>query len=104
VGDYRFADGVITAQVTRDGRLVEVSGSGTGPVEAMVNALAAQGCVLAVRDYTEHAMTAGADATAAAYVEAELDGVVRWGVGIDTDIVRACLLAVTSAANRRVSG
>jgi 2-isopropylmalate synthase len=53
-----------------------------------------------VRDYAEHALTAGADARAAAYVEAEIDGVVRWGVGIDANIVNASLQALMSAVNR----
>jgi len=53
-----------------------------------------------VLDYHEHALTAGGDAQAAAYVECEVDGVVRWGVGVDANIVTASLKAVASAVNR----
>ena len=37
----------------------------------------------------------------AAYVEAEVDGEVRWGIGVDQNIVTASLRAVASAVNRR---
>ncbi len=53
-----------------------------------------------VRDYTEHAMSGGADAKAAAYVECAMpDGSVVWGVGIHPDVATASVRAVLSAAN-----
>ena len=51
-------------------------------------------------DYTEHALTEGTDAQAAAYVECEIGGQVFWGVGIDTNTVTASMRAVLSAVNR----
>ena len=42
-----------------------------------------------VLDYSEHAMSQGRDARAAAYVEAAVDGQIVWGVGIDSSITRA---------------
>jgi 2-isopropylmalate synthase len=53
-----------------------------------------------VLDYAEHAMSAGGDAAAAAYVECAVGERVLWGVGVDTSIVRASLNAVVSAVNR----
>ena len=53
-----------------------------------------------VLDYAEHALSAGEDAQAAAYVESEVDGATVWGVGIDANIVTASLHAVASAVNR----
>ena len=50
-----------------------------------------------VLDYAEHALSAGGDAQAAAYVECEVDGETRWGVGIDPNIVTASLNAIVSA-------
>jgi 2-isopropylmalate synthase len=100
VEDYRFHDGSITADVALGDRRTEVSGSGTGPIGALVAALQSAGVDVNVRDYTEHALTAGADARAAAYVEAEVDGTVVWGVGIDANIVSASLHALMSAVDR----
>ena len=52
-------------------------------------------------DYHEHALTAGSEASAVAYVQATGAGGERtWGVGIDSSILDASLHAVISAANR----
>ena len=53
-----------------------------------------------VLDYTEHAIGAGADARAAAFVEVAVGGRVLWGVGIDSNILLSSLYAVVSAVNR----
>jgi len=53
-----------------------------------------------VRDYVEHALAAGGDAKAAAYLECDVGGRVFWGVGIDPSTTRAALKAVVSAINR----
>ena len=55
-------------------------------------------------DYNEHALTAGTNAQAAAYVECEIGGGVYWGVGIDTNTVMASMRAVLSAVNRARRG
>jgi 2-isopropylmalate synthase len=52
-------------------------------------------------DYLEHAVGAGSDATAVAYVEATGAGVGSlWGVGMSPNILTASLKAVVSAVNR----
>jgi 2-isopropylmalate synthase len=54
-----------------------------------------------VVDYAEHAVSAGTDATAATYVEAQDgSGLVRWGVGMDESILTSSLRAVLCAVNR----
>jgi 2-isopropylmalate synthase len=83
-----------------DGEHVELSGSGNGPIAAFVDALAQVGQDVRVLDYTEHALSAGGDAVAAAYVECAVGDKVLWGVGIDANIVTASLKAVLSAVNR----
>ena len=57
-----------------------------------------------VLDYAEHALSAGGDARAAAYVECAVGERVLWGVGIDPNIVTASLKAVVSAVNRAERG
>lgn len=92
----------ITAQITVNDNKVEVSGSGNGPLSAFKNALENQ-CQVKVNlvDYQEHAVGAGADATAAAYVEIETaNRQAWWGVGIDSNIVTASFHALISAINR----
>ena len=90
----------ITAVVLVDGVEKEISGSGNGPLAAFVEALGTVGYDVRVLDYSEHAMTAGDDAEAASYVEAEVNGETVWGVGIASSITTASLRAVVSAVNR----
>ncbi len=92
----------VTAQVRLRDREFEVTGSGNGPLAAFKGALAEKcGVKISLVDYQEHAVGAGADATAAAYVEIETtDRRVWWGVGVDSNIVTARFQALVSAINR----
>ncbi len=90
----------ITATVKIDGVKTEIKGAGNGPLAAFVDALSGVGIDVSVLDYSEHAMSAGEEAQAAAYVEASVGGRTVWGVGIATSITTASLRAVVSAVNR----
>jgi 2-isopropylmalate synthase len=92
----------ITACLLVGGAPAEIAGEGNGPLSAFVHGLAKDlGVAVNVHDYAEHAVSAGSDAQAVAYVEAaDPDGTVRWGVGIDDSIIAASLKAVVSALNR----
>jgi 2-isopropylmalate synthase len=90
----------LTAVVEIEGDEHEITGSGNGPIAAFVDALAGVGYDVRVLDYSEHALTAGDDARAAAYVECTIGDRIYWGVGVDSSIVFASLRAVVSAVNR----
>ncbi|MFC0039096.1 2-isopropylmalate synthase [Actinomadura rayongensis] len=90
----------LSCDVRVDGEIREIEGVGNGPVSAFEDALAGIGVRVHVLDYAEHAMSAGGDARAAAYVECDVDGTSVWGVGIDGNIVTASLKAILSAVNR----
>jgi len=94
----------VTARVVDEGREREIVGEGNGPVSAFVDAISTLDHQVRVLDYHEHALSAGGDALAAAYVECEVgdgeDSEVLWGVGMDANIVTASLKAVSSAVNR----
>jgi 2-isopropylmalate synthase len=76
-----------------------IQGNGNGPIAALVHGFAGAGVEMSVLDYHEHALGAGEDATAAAYIEAEVDGEVVWGVAIHPSIATASLRAVVNAVN-----
>ena len=80
--------------------LREVTASGNGPIDALLQLLAAEGVEVSLHDYVEHTMSAGQDAKAASYVELELGGDRYWGVGIDHSSSHASLAAIVSAVNR----
>lgn len=94
----------ITATVRVNGVEQEITGAGNGPVDAFLNALGQiGGNGIRLVDYSEHAIGDGADATAAAYVEIEVNGGgTLYGAGKDTNIVMASLRAITSAVNRAI--
>jgi 2-isopropylmalate synthase len=87
-------------QVRMNGTEVTIDGIGNGPIDAFANGLADHGVAVRVLDYAEHALSAGGDARAAAYVECAVGDQVLWGVGIDANIVTASLRAVLSVVNR----
>ena len=98
----------LTAKVSVDGKVREISGEGNGPLSSFLDALQADfGIALSIREYTEHGVGAGSDVKAATYVElippeADPKDKTRggfWGVGVDADITASGLKAVVSAAN-----
>ena len=90
----------LNAVLNDGGAAIEIFATGSGPIDAFVSALHDLGLDVRVLDYSEHAMSQGRDAKAAAYVEAVVDGQIVWGVGIDSSITQASYKAVISAVNR----
>ena len=99
------SDGVtsITAQVDVDGKRVTLRADGNGPIDAFVQALRREfGVKFDVKDYVEHALSHGSEATAVAYIESAAEnGDVRWGVGVHPSTITASLRAVLSAFERQ---
>jgi 2-isopropylmalate synthase len=79
---------------------ITLRGQGNGPISAFCRVMQAHGIDVQVADYYEHAMSAGGDANAAAYLECTINGGTFWGVGIDPSTTTASLKAVISAVNR----
>jgi len=106
--DYHLADDgtgkvVLEATVGEGGGIRTLWGTGTGPIDAFVDALRRDLVVeISVRNYTEHAIGSGADAAAVAYVEASIAGRTHFGAGRDRSIVTASLRAIISSVNRAI--
>jgi len=92
----------ISGEFLINGEVRVLSGEGTGPIDAFVGALSeATGRSIRVLDYAEHAVSAGANAQAAAYVELRVDDThVVYGVGMDANIVSASISAIVSGLER----
>jgi 2-isopropylmalate synthase len=90
------------AEVRRDGKVLTLTGEGNGPISALVHALESMGWAnFSLKDYRSHALTAGSESSAAAYVSLQSkDGRTVWGCGVDANIELAGLKALVSAANR----
>ena len=98
------SNGAVTcrARLLREGAPVELRGEGNGPLAALVHAFGQGGVPrFEIANYSEHALSAGEEATAIAYIQLRLaDGRTRWGAGVDTSIELASVRAVLSALNR----
>ena len=93
---------LFSGTIAVEGQETIVSGRGNGLISSVVATMQESfGIALEVRDYIEHALGAGSDARAAAFVEClMLDGRTIWGCGIDTDVATASVRAVISVANQ----
>ncbi|QXQ11913.1 2-isopropylmalate synthase [Paeniglutamicibacter sp. Y32M11] len=110
----RFKLGSATAETAEDGSFAlsatllidgvphRRSAAGNGPINALVNILSNEGVDVRVLDFTEHALSEGGNAAAAAYVECAVGERVLWGVGVDTNTTMSSLKAVISAVNRAI--
>ncbi|MFH1537036.1 MAG: 2-isopropylmalate synthase [Patescibacteria group bacterium] len=83
------------------GGTVTLRGSGSGPIDAFMNALRKCGSPFTLLAYEEHALEVGADARAVAYIQLVApNNERRFGVGVDANIITASLQAILSAINR----
>lgn len=85
-----------------NGEKIILEASGSGPIDAAKNALLKLGSpTFNVIYYLEHALSAGADSQAIAYIQVgNSDSIPKFGVGIDQDITMASIKALFSAVNR----
>lgn len=90
------------ARLLRDGSPVEFAGEGNGPLAAFVHGFSNAGMPrFEIASYSEHALGAGEDAAAIAYIQVKhQNGRLLWGAGVDTNIELASIRAVLSALNR----
>lgn len=79
----------------------EICGEGNGPIDAFCQGVSqTTGQQIRVLGYHEHAIAAGANALAVAYVEIKLGDRTLFGVGQDANIVSASLKAIISGLQR----
>ncbi len=97
---------IFVGTLALDGVKRSISGRGNGLISSVVAALREGFAVdIDVADYNEHAIGAGADVQAAAYLQCRTrDGRTVFGVGVDADIATASVRAVVSAANAALLG
>ena len=100
----------ITATVLHNGKEVELTATGNGPISAFVDAMRDKFDLnFRLADFGQNTRSATSKAEAAAYVEltigTEDSATPRsvYGVGIDTSITRAPIRAVISAINKLVT-
>jgi 2-isopropylmalate synthase len=89
---------LLTLNIMRGGKPIQLSGRGNGPIDALVRAL---GLPFDVLSYEEKSIGKGSEAKAAAFVEITTPSrVTLFGVGVHGNIITASILAVLSAVRR----
>ena len=101
-GERDGASVLLRGDLPWDGEIRPIEGRGNGPIDAFIHALTeTTGHTVRVIDYHQHAIGAGADAQAVAYLELRVDeSQTLFGVGIDADIISASLKAIVSGVQR----
>ncbi|RYE69614.1 MAG: 2-isopropylmalate synthase [Rhizobiaceae bacterium] len=101
-GDGSSAVVVLRADLPWAGEIRKIEGTGNGPIDAFIHAMAAMtGHAIRVVDYHQHAIGEGADAQAVAYLELRVDDSrTLFGVGMDANIISASLKAIVSGIER----
>lgn len=96
----------VTVEYEYNGIPRSITASGNGPIDAVLTGIRREtGLEVRVLDYTEHALSLGSNAQAAAYIhmlDAET-GRTTFGVGVSSNITRASIRAAFSAMNRLIA-
>ncbi|MCI8666450.1 MAG: 2-isopropylmalate synthase [Dorea sp.] len=99
---FRQVNG-ITADVTinHGGETRMITAMGNGRLDAVSNAIKQYFNIsYELRFYEEHSLTRGSSSKAVAYVGIVSNKKVFWGVGIDADIIKSSMEALTVAVNK----
>jgi 2-isopropylmalate synthase len=89
---------MLTLNIMRGGKPMQLTGRGNGPIDALVHSLALP---IDVLSYEEKSIGKGSEAKAAAFVEITTPSrVTLFGVGVHSNIITASILAVLSAVRR----
>ena len=98
---YRQVDGITAiVEIVEGEKHTTVEATGNGRLDAVSNALKKHfGLSYTITGYEQHALTSGSFAQAISYLGVEKDGVVYWGAGEHTDIIRASVAALVAALN-----
>jgi 2-isopropylmalate synthase len=89
---------LLTLNLLKHGKPMQLTGRGNGPIDALVHALALPFDLLS---YEEKSIGKGSEARAAAFVEITTPSrVTLFGVGVHPNIITASILAVLSAVRR----
>jgi len=90
-----------TVRLTKEGQTFQDSGTGDGPIDAVLAAIEAiTGVRGRLQDYALRSATSGKDAIGEVAMKIDFDGTVVSGKGASTDIIEASARAYISALNR----
>ncbi|CAR22671.1 2-isopropylmalate synthase [Lachancea thermotolerans] len=96
----------LTGQVSINGGVYDIQGSGNGPISSLVDAMSNLFNVkFGVANYTEHSLGSGSSTQAASFIhlvyrrDSDNERTFKWGVGVSEDVGEASTKAILSAIN-----
>jgi 2-isopropylmalate synthase len=90
-----------TVRLRTDGQTFQDSGTGDGPIDAVLAAIdAITGLKGRLQDYSLHSATSGKDAIGEVAMKIDFDGTLVSGKGASTDVIEASARAYLTALNR----
>lgn len=99
--DTSVTDIRVSLSLKENGEEKEIVAYGNGRLDAVANALHANGILFSNLTYEEHALDMGSTSKAVSYVSIQLPGGdVCWGTGLEDDIIASSISALFSAVNR----
>ncbi len=99
---FKQNDGIMAESIiTCDDKSVFVTANGNGRLDAVSNTIKQYfGISYELAVYEEHALSEGSSSKAVAYVGIICDGKSYWGAGMDEDIIKASIHALSVAVNK----
>ncbi len=99
---FRQVDGITAeATINHGGDSRVITAIGNGRLDAVSNAIKQYFNIsYELRYYEEHSLTRGSSSKAVSYVGIICSGKTFWGVGIDADIIKSSIEALTVAVNK----
>lgn len=99
---FRQENGITAIVTIKDANGThELTSTGNGRLDAVSNCLKKHFDIrYTLTEYSEHSLTTGSSSEAICYVGIKMGDVMVWGVGIDSDIIKASINALTSAISR----
>ena len=99
---FKQEDGIVAeATIHQNDNNHKITGVGNGRLDAVSNAIKHYfGISYELAFYEEHSLTKGSSSRAVAYVGVICNKKKYWGVGIDADIIKASIEALTVAVNK----
>ncbi len=99
---FEQKDGIMAkVNIEQAGKVREVEAAGNGRLDAVSNAIKQYfGVSYELTTYEEKAMTQGSSSKAIAFVGITCNGERYWGIGMDEDIIKSSVHALTVAVNK----
>jgi len=92
----------VTGLLNYKGKDIEFKNEGNGPIDAFIRGLnSTLTDPIKLKSYDEHNIDGGSDSVAVSYISLRQGkGIVKYGVGTDSNISMASIKAIVSALNR----